>query len=288
MTVSIVIPVWNRGPQLKTTLDSALNQTCAPLEVLVVDDGSTDGTPDWIEAHYGERVRLIRQANGGVARARNRGWREAKGEWIAFLDHDDLFHSDKLETLAPLLNERAGVVVSRWREVEDGEVKRESPLVSPAKAFSWLLSWNNPLVSMSVPLVRRDALEQAGGFDPRSVPADDWDLWLRLASQTPFVFCDELLTDYLLHADQQRLGEAKMFRAVRRVLGRHPLALVQRPVLLWWLVWSGAFVPSLAAYERFKSGESAAWRDAFKAHPLALLSPQWLALMSKRLLKRNL
>ncbi len=284
MTVSVVVPVWNRGPQVRSTLDSALGQTRAPLEVVVVDDGSTDGTPDWIELHYGERVRLIRGRNGGVARARNRGWREAKGEWIAFLDHDDEFHLDKLERLAPFLKGREGVVVSRWREIEDGQTERESPIVAPGDAFNWLFGWNNPLVSMSVPLVRRDWLEQLGGFDARCVPADDLDLWLRLARRTPFSFCNAVLTDYSLHAGQQRRNEAKMFRAMRRTLGKHPLALAQRPALLWWFAWSGAFVPSLPAYERFKSGETNVWREALRAHPLSLASPQWLAALGKRVL----
>jgi len=284
MTVSVVIPTFNRGSRIQATLDSVLWQSLAPLEIVVVDDGSTDGTADWIEEHYGDAVRVVRGRNGGVARARNRGWREARGEWIAFLDHDDLFHPDKLATLAPLLGGDAGVVVSRWREIENGQTIRESPIVAaPVGAFDWLFGWNNPLVSMSVPLVRRSCLESAGGFDPRCVPADDWDLWLRLAARkAPFVWSDAVLTDYILHAGQQRRDEARMFRAVRRTLSRHPRALATRPLLLWWLVSSGAFVPSSPAYERFKQGEAGALIAAVRAHPLALLSPQWVSAIGKR------
>ncbi len=284
MNISVVIPVFNRGLLIGPTLDSVLGQTLAADEILVVDDGSTDGTSDWIEAHYGERVRVVRQPNGGVARARNHGWRQARGEWIAFLDHDDLFHPDKLERLAPFTNGREGVVVSRWREVEEEQTKRESPVISTDDAFDWLFGWNNPLVSMSVPLVRRDCLEQVGGFDPRCAPADDLDLWLRLSRVTTFAFCNAITTDYLLHAGQQRRDEARMFRAMRRALVKYPLSLAKRPLLLWWLVWSGAFVPSLPAYERFKSGQRGAWHEAMRAHPLALLSPQWLAALGKHAL----
>ncbi len=285
MTVSVVIPTFNRRELLAPTLDSVLGQTRAPLEILVVDDGSTDDTASWIEANYADKVRVVRQQNGGVARARNRGWREAKGEWVAFLDHDDVFHLEKIERLEPLLNGEADVVVSRWREVRQGEIERESPLVHE-RAFGWLFGWNNPLVSASVPLVRRAALERVGGFDARCVPADDWDLWLRLARASRFAFCDEVLTDYLLHANQQRLDERRMFRAVRRTLARHPAQLTKRPLLLWWLVWSGAFVLSLPAYERAKRGEAGAWIEAVRAHPLSLLSPQWLALGAKKLRER--
>ena len=285
-TVSVVIPTFNRREKIAPTLDSVLNQTRVPLEIVVVDDGSTDDTASWIETNYAGKVRLMRQQNGGVARARNRGWRVAKGEWIAFLDHDDVFHPEKLETLAPFLNADSDVVVSRWREVRQGEVERESPVVATRDAFGWLLGWNNPLVSASVPLVRRAALERVGGFDARCVPADDWDLWLRLARTSRFCFCDDILTDYVLHANQQRLDERRMFRAVRRALARHPAQLTKRPLLLWWLVWSGAFVLSLAAYERAKRGEAGAWIEAVRAHPLSLLSPQWLALGLKMLRER--
>ncbi len=288
MTVSVVVPVYNRGAAVALTLDSVLAQTLAPMEVIAVDDGSTDGSADFIAARYGGAVRVIRQLNGGVARARNRGWREARGEWIAFLDHDDAFRPHKLATLRPFLAGEASVLVSRWREVEGGEVVRISPVVQGNRAFGWLFGWDNPLVSASVPLVRRAVLESVGGFDARCVPADDWDLWLRLAARgEKFAWSDEVLTDYILHPGQQRRAEAAMFRAVRRTLGRHPAALAARPVLLWWLVWSGAFVPSSPAYARFKAGDPTALRDAVRAHPLALLSPQWLIALARRAMKER-
>jgi glycosyltransferase involved in cell wall biosynthesis len=252
----------------------------------VVDDGSTDGTPDFVAAHYKDAVRVLRQTNGGVARARNRGWRAARGQWIAFLDHDDEWLPQKLERMMHAARPETGVIVSRWREEdENGEIERESPVfeterMSKRAAFAWLFGWNSPLVSMSVPLVRRDLLAQIGGFDARCAPADDWDLWLRLARVTDFGFVNEITTIYHLHPNQQRLDEARMFRAVRRVLGRYPLELSRRPLLLWWLVWSGAFVPSIPAYKRAQNGEFSATFDAVRAHPLTLLSPQWLRLLA--------
>src|SRR5436190_9018266 len=95
-TVSVVIPTYNYARYLGAAIDSALQQTHAPLEVIVVDDGSTDDTPRLLDG-YGDRIRVIRQKNSGVAAARNAGVREARGELIAFLDSDDLWKPRKLE-----------------------------------------------------------------------------------------------------------------------------------------------------------------------------------------------
>ena len=285
MKISVVIPTFNRGEKIAATLDSILSQSLAPLEIIVVDDGSTDDTANFIEQNYGDKIRLILHPNGGVARARNRGMREARGEWIAFCDHDDLFHPQKLERLSAFGAENVGVIVPRWREV--GAQTLESPCAAPRNAFDWLFGWRNPLISMSVPLVKRKVLLQIGGFDPRCAPADDWDVWLRLARVCNFVFVDEILVDYCLHDGQQRRDQARMFRAVRRTLGKHPFELARRPLLLWWLLFSGAFVPSIGAYKRFQDGENRAVFDALRAHPLSILSPQWLALLGKKTTNRH-
>ena len=295
--ISVVIPTYNSGALLKQTLDSALAQTVAALEIIVVDDGSTDETPDWITAHYGERVRLIRQRNGGVAAARNTGWRAAKGEWIAFLDHDDVWHPDKLERLLSAVTPKTGVVYGRWREVnERGEALPEAAQLTRQKwwhgargsVFCWLFGWRCPLVSMSVPIVRRDLLEQIGGFDSRCVPCDDWDLWLQLARVCQFGFVDEVLVDYRCYAAQQSRDEIKALRAARRVLGKHPFDLAARPLLLWWYLWLGAFGASLSAYNAAKNARSrrafaGSMARAVRAHPLALLAPQWVMLIARRL-----
>ncbi len=298
-TVSVVIPTYNSGAPLKQTLDSALHQTRAPHEIIVVDDGSTDQTPAWIRRNYGERLRLIEQRNGGVARARNAGWRAASGEWIAFLDHDDVWHADKLERLLQAATPSdCGVIYSRWREVdENGEPLPEAAQLTRqpwwrgarGHVFGWLFGWRCPIVSMSVPLVRRDLLEQIGGFDPRCVPCDDWDGWIRLARICEFAFVDEVLVDYRCYAAQQSRDERKALRAARRVLGKHPFDLVARPLLFWWWLWLGAFGASLPSYNAAKNARTGrafarAITAATRAHPLALGAPQWLALIARRFL----
>ena len=298
VTISVVVPTYNSGERLRQTLDSALGQTVAPLEIIVVDDGSTDQTPDWIRRNYGECITVIEQANGGVARARNAGWRAASGEWIAFLDHDDVWHAGKLERLAHAATPDIGVVYCKWREVDEaGEALPEDRQLTRQSwwhgawghVFGWLFGWRCPLISMSVPLVRREMLERVGGFDARCVPCDDWDLWLRLARVCEFGFVDEVLLDYRCYPAQQSRDEIKALRAARRVLGKHRWALLARPLLLWWWLWLGAFGASLGAYNAVKAATSrgalvAAMARALRAHPLALLSPQWIKLILGRFL----
>lgn len=278
---------------MRRTIDSALAQTVALGEILVVDDGSTDSTSDWIETHYRDErtVRLIRQRNGGVASARNRGLKEARGEWIAFLDHDDAWHPRKLESLLEKARPEVGVVYSRWCET-DAEGKLLDVL-KPSKAqpregnvFDWLFGWSCPIISMSVPIIRRDLFAKVGGFDPRCVPADDWDLWLRLARVTRFAFVDEELTLYAVHENQQSRAQSAVFRAARRILSQYPVELARRPFLLWWLLWSKPFELSIPAYERAKAGSHSAFLQAARLHPLALFAPQWVALLARRIFRR--
>ena len=296
-TVSVVIPTYNRGAKVEATLDSALAQTRAPLEIIVVDDGSTDGTAQWIRARYGERVRVIEQANSGVARARNRGWRAARGEWIAFLDHDDVWHPTKLEHLLNAATPDCGVIYARWRQIDENgagldEARAERWRGARGAVFGWLFGWHCPLISMSVPIVRRGLLKQSGGFDPQCVPCDDWDLWLRLAPKTRFEFVDEVLVNYRCSAQQQSRDEAAALCGARRALGKHRAALMRRPLVLWWWLWLGAFRLSLPAYRAAKVARTPAQLGralvrATRAHPLALLAPQWLAMLARRGLKKR-
>lgn len=114
-SVSVVIPCYNAAPFLRETLDSALNQTHPPLEVIVVDDGSTDDSAEIAES-YGPPVRVIRQANQGESVARNKGMDLAKGEWIALLDADDRFEPEKLQRLLKVLDDADGDVICAYSD----------------------------------------------------------------------------------------------------------------------------------------------------------------------------
>lgn len=181
--VSVVIPAYNSAEYLPAAIESVLAQTYRDFEIIVVDDGSTDATPEVLQ-RYGDQILAVSQANQGVALARNHGIRMAQGDWVAFLDADDLFLPDKLAAQMALAeaNPSLGLIHSGWQRVDsqgrflmDVEPWRQVPDLS---LESWL-RWKPVLPSAM--LFRRDWLERSGGFDPQFPPAEDTELVLRLA-----------------------------------------------------------------------------------------------------------
>ncbi|MFM7427887.1 MAG: glycosyltransferase family 2 protein, partial [Elainella sp.] len=181
--VSVVIPAYNCADYLPAAIESVLAQTYRDFEIIVVDDGSTDATPEVLH-RYGNQLVAISQANQGVALARNHGIQIAQGEWVAFLDADDLFLPDKLAAQMALAeaNPALGLIHSGWQRVDsqgrflmDVEPWQQVPDLT---LESWL-RWKPVLPSAM--LFRRDWLERSGGFDPRFPPAEDTELVLRLA-----------------------------------------------------------------------------------------------------------
>lgn len=303
LSISVVIPVFNRGPLIKATLDSVLAQTLAPLEILVIDDGSTDGSADWIEAHYGNEVRVIRGANGGVAQARNRGLQEARGEFIAFLDHDDLWLPGKLRLQSEALRDHpdVGVVYCAWEHFDAGGIlPPDDPRVweprwfDEQKRLRQALLVGGFLISMSVPLVRTQALREAGGFDPRAQPCDDWDVWIRLSRRVRFVGLRDKLVLYHQHEGQQSRGEAAMERANRFTRWKNWRFYLRHPRAWPALLRPRSFARTHAVYGQVKDALFVrsfrrAWQLSFRClsrRPLLMLTPEWMVLMA-RLLRRD-
>lgn len=174
-TVSVVIPAYNAAHCIRTALESVLHQTVAPLEILVVDDGSTDETADVVR-RMGGIVRLLTQENGGPGAARNHGIREARGEWIALLDADDTWLPNRLERQLDHLADDVILVCSQ--SVDDVTQIQETLQIS----FESL--WDNNLVGTSTVLARRSAILEVGGFDTERslIGVEDYNLWLKLAA----------------------------------------------------------------------------------------------------------
>ena len=300
--VSVVVPTYNRGPAIAPTLDSVLAQTTRPLEIVVVDDGSTDGTGQWVQKHYADQplVRVIAQPNGGVAAARNQGLQEARGEFIAFLDHDDRWHPEKLQKQLEVMQARpeVGVVYCLWQQVaENGELipghdelKDDPDWMLPRGAIFNVLIKRNFLISMSVPLVRTALAREVGGFDPATVPCDDYDLWLRLSRRTEFAYVREVLVFYQYHQHQQSRDEVKMWHATRSAQIKHWKTVLHRPKALWFMLAYGYFLRTIDPYYfRARHAIAAArWQEVLRQvvrsclrHPLTLLTPQWIYVLMR-------
>ncbi|HEY3033517.1 MAG TPA: glycosyltransferase [Streptosporangiaceae bacterium] len=200
--VSVVIPTRDRSGLLALTVRCALRQRGVDLEVVVVDDGSTDDTAGMLRRLGDPRVHLVRHATPmGVSAARNAGVEAARGEWVAFLDDDDLWAPDKL-ALQLQAAEAAGCswVYAGTVNVDDRlRILEGGPPPPPERVPELLMRYNPIPAGASNVMVRADALARAGAFDPRLRRTEDWDLWIRLARHGPPAAVCRPLVAYRMH-----------------------------------------------------------------------------------------
>jgi glycosyltransferase involved in cell wall biosynthesis len=202
--VSVVIPTYDRIETLPRSLDSVINQTFPDWELIVVDDGSTDGTDKMILRDY-PAVRLHRQENGGVSSARNSGAALASGEWIAFLDSDDAWLPEKLERQLSALANEPELRLSHTDEIWIRNGKRVNQPKGYAKSGGRIYLRCLPLccICPSSVLLRRDLFDVIGGFDETLAVCEDYDLWLRITAREPVHYLDQaLVRKYGGHEDQ--------------------------------------------------------------------------------------
>ena len=193
--VSVIIPTYNRLPMLKEAVESVLAQDFEDFELIVVDDGSTDGTADEI-TRYGGRVKLLRhQENRGVSAARNSGILHAKGKYIGFLDSDDLWVKGKLKIQVAFLDENPQYPLCYTDEIWIRRGKRVNPMLKHAKFSGWILEKCLPLciISPSSALMRKTLFSKVGLFDEALPVCEDYDLWLRVSVRFPIFFIDKRL-----------------------------------------------------------------------------------------------
>lgn len=184
--ISVIIPVFNRRDWIARAIDSVLSQDYAPVEIIVVDDGSTDGTRE-VLLSYGGRVRLITQSNRGVSAARNRGVAEARGGWIAFLDSDDYWLGGKLAAQAGFFRQNPEIRICQTEEIWIRNGRRVNPGRRHRKASGMIFerSLGLCLISPSAVMMHRSLLKEHGGFDEALPACEDYDLWLRITCREP-------------------------------------------------------------------------------------------------------
>jgi hypothetical protein len=300
-SVSIIIPTYNIERFIRQTIDAILAQSCKDIEIIVVDDGSTDGTRDLVRA-YGAPVRLVEQKNAGVCAARNHGLREARSPFICFIDHDDYWYPDKLESQLAEMNRdpELGVVYTNfefWRQDAQGQYpepasfSRPQPATQTDPEFS---GWIYPQLLLdcwvltSTAMFRAEVLREVGAFDESLPYSEDWDLWLRISRRYRFTKLSRPSTLY-------RQLPTQGSRVLRPIDYR--TRLLERAVAQWGLAGPDGkalsrsrFAAQLASYhqsygfDRLKGGQRLlACQSFLKAFAVAPTRPKSLAYLAASL-----
>jgi len=198
-TVSVIIHTYNNEKFIAETVESVLNQTYKDYEIIVVDDGSEDGTRDAL-IPYMQKIRYHYKENGGIASAKNAGISLSETEFVAFLDHDDLWVPDKLQLQMEHFNEnpQIGLVYAKYTSFRDGKELR----TKPEKGYSgWIFKelLAKSFIQTSTVVVKRECLDAAGPYDETFSLGDEYDMFLRIARKFQCGFVDKGLTRYRVH-----------------------------------------------------------------------------------------
>jgi len=239
-SVSVVVPTRNRSRLLATTLRSVLWQRDVELEVVVVEDASTDDTAEMVTGLADPRVTLVRRdAPRGPSTARNEGAERARGEWLAFCDDDDVWAPDKVAVQVAAAEEggRDWAYVGSVNVGGALEVVSGGPPPEPEEVVAALPRYNAVPGGGSNVILRRPLLEHLGGFDERLPPCEDWELWIRLAREAPPAFVRRPLMGYRLHGGSSSLDTERILRSARLIEQTHATR-VDRGRLHRWLAES--------------------------------------------------
>ena len=235
-TVSAIIATYNAGHYLDEAIRSILGQTVHNLELLVIDDGSTDGTRELVAGFTDPRVHYVWQENAGQTSAKNHGLRLARGEFVGFCDGDDYWYTDKLERQLACFanNPRLGVVYSPADKIDEHGKRLGTAIAEEfhGKVTNELFLRN--FVPFGTALARRDCIERAGGFDPALKMGIDWDLWLRVSVDSEFEYLPTSTYAYRIWGGQMshnwRGRYSSAFAIMEKFMREHP-RLISRSLM---------------------------------------------------------
>lgn len=228
MRFSVVIPVYNRSEVVGEAIDSVLHQSIEDFEVIVVDDGSTDATAEVVRRQYGSDVRLIRQENRGPGAARNRGIKAASGEYVTFLDSDDLWFPWTLSVFDRAIQQHREVSFVAGRHVETQSGRDGHPRLETGRQDYEDKYWpdyyaaaaDSPLwIGTPSVAIRREVLRSVGRFMSANTNAEDSDLWMRLGTAPGFVrVVDPPVFAYRRGADSEVQDLQKTFGGIKKMV----------------------------------------------------------------------
>ena len=204
MKISVIIPTFNRKHTLQRAIDSVLAQTFKPYEIIIVDDGSKDGTKEWLLQNY-PSVQYIHQPNNGVSSARNKGIQISQGSWIALLDSDDEWMPEKLEYQSRFLEMNRDSSFCHTNEIWIRNGVRVNQMKKHKKYGGDIFKHCLDIcrISPSSSIIKKDVFEEVGAFDESLTVCEDYDLWLRVTAKFNILFLDEpLIKKYGGHLDQ--------------------------------------------------------------------------------------
>lgn len=231
--VSVIIPTFNRGWILGEAIRSVIDQTYRPLEIIVVDDGSTDDTQKLLHT-FDRQIEVIFQENKGVSAARNTGIRRSRGELIALLDSDDLWTPDKIERQVAFFNDHPDAMICQTQEIWIRNGRRVNPKNKHAKQGGMIFepSLELCLVSPSAVMMRPALFDLKGCFDERLPACEDYDLWLRVSATHPIHLMEQACTIKRGGHDDQLSRQHSLDRhridAIERLLVADILTVEQR------------------------------------------------------------
>ena len=204
MKISVIIPTFNRRKTLRRAIESVRNQSLSPYEILIIDDGSNDGTKEWVKESF-QDIKYIYQNNQGVSSARNKGIKYAYGDWIAFLDSDDEWLPSKLYEQVKAIGSNPEIKFFHTNEIWIRNGVRVNQMKKHKKHGGYIFEKCLDIcrVSPSSVLIKKEIFDDIGTFDESLRVCEDYDLWLRITSKYPVVFLDiSLIYKYGGHAGQ--------------------------------------------------------------------------------------
>ena len=263
--ISVIIPAYNAEDTIKETINSVLNQTFTDFELIVINDGSQDLTLELVSSISDPRIRAFSYPNAGPQKSRNRGIAQATGEYVSFLDADDLWTADKLEAqLKALQAHPQAAVAYSWTDYIEasGQYLRPGPQFNFNGDVYARLLLSDFIGSGSNPLIRTQALQEVGNFDESLPAAQDWEMWLRLAAKYHFVAVPSVQVLYRVSANSWSANVERMemasLRVIEQAFARAPASIQHLKQTCLANRYKGLTWKSLAGFPQRRKGLVAA------------------------------